>query len=45
MTNQPVKISKESSNPTTDNFLKIFRAAVVIGILGWLAFFVYGNAT
>lgn len=44
MTNQPVKISKESNNPATDNFLRIFRAVVVIGILGWLAFFVYGNA-
>ena len=44
MTNQPVKIPQESTNPSTDNFLRVFRAVVVIGILGWLAFFVYGNA-
>lgn len=43
MTNQPVKISNENNSQKTDNFLRVFRAVVVLGILGWFAFFVYGN--
>ena len=43
MTNQPVKISNESTSSKTDNFLRVFRAVVVLGVLGWLAFFVYDN--
>lgn len=43
MTNQPVKISNEITNSKTDNFLRVFRSVVVLGVLVWLAFFVYNN--
>lgn len=43
MTNQPMKISSEGASPKTESFLRIFRALVVLGVLGWLAFFVHGN--
>ncbi|MES2967015.1 MAG: protein translocase subunit SecD [Patescibacteria group bacterium] len=32
-------------SPSTELFIRIFRAVVVLGLGGWIAFFVYNNAT
>lgn len=41
MTNQPTPTNSPSAG--TQTFLRIFRAFLTIGILGWIAFFVYSN--
>lgn len=48
MTNQQKSESDKKDvavNPATANFLRIFRAAIVVGLVGWLAFTVYTNHT
>ncbi len=41
MTNQPTSTNSPSAG--TQAFLRLFRALVTIGILGWISFFVYTN--
>src|SRR3989338_4933743 len=37
--------NSQNSSPRTAAFIRIFKAVMLIGILGYLAFFVYQNAT
>ncbi|MEZ4103722.1 MAG: protein translocase subunit SecD [Candidatus Paceibacterota bacterium] len=43
MTNPSSSDQTKTENSGTNTFLRIFKALVIVGILGWLAFFVYGN--
>lgn len=37
--------NNKSTSSNTDSFLRIFKALVTIGVIAWIAFFVYSNAT
>jgi protein-export membrane protein SecD len=37
--------NNKSTSSNTDSFLRIFKAIVTIGVIAWIAFFVYSNAT
>lgn len=36
---------KQEAPQSTQAFIRVFRALVVVGFIGWLAFFVYSNTT
>lgn len=45
MTNPSPSDSTSTQNSGTNTFLSVFRTLVIIAVLGWLAYFVYGNVT
>ena len=37
--------NSQNSSPRTAAFIRLFKAVAILGILGYLGFFVYSNAT
>jgi len=40
-----MKNESQNTSSSTDNFLRLFKAVAILGVIVWLGFFVYGNAT